>query len=912
MRLRCVKTKGNDNVNWGVAWCKLEYNYSPQTYQELNRTVSATGVVSTGIDSFQTDDLNLTVSATGVASCDYDFLALRDTAYIDCADDDNFAAWGSPSPASTIPGEDAECSTEGPQKLTIYVDGSDPLWGLCYEIVGGSAPSVLEGLGTEQNYGPAPVYPPNGDAALFFGKLINFGAITYVDTGANSSIIEIRFSVLNPSKTYTITICGMRGGTGVAYDRWTEYKIIVGDNWTEEHSTGTIKGGTPTGETCTYRAGKNYSEGYVAKWSGIQPDSGGNIIISMTGVQNGGDAADKAYLSAMIITESALSVYQEFFRTVSATGVVTETDTHETSELNLTVSATGVVSCTDSLVASELNLTVSATGVVSCTDSLIASEANRTVSATGVVSCTDSHVLQVELDRTVSATGVVSGDDDLFGTIKELNLTVSATGVVSCTDSHYWQVELNRTVSATGVVTETDILIIDEISDDKIINGNFNDWTATDPDNWTVQEEAGSSVTEVGQGEGNGGSGSGYCNLYSSVGLPVRIEQVVPIVIGKKYSIEVLVDTIVTNGVRMEDYDASPEFSIQDYTTTGQKGLIITAAGDHIDLSFQAANLSTCDVTIDDVCVCPIVPADSVVSCSDEHFLGEKDRIVSATGAVSCVDSLIASEANRTVSATGAVTETDTCIFIELDRKGAGVASVSCIDNLVLSELNRTVSATGVVTETDNLVLSELNRTVSATGVVSCVDTQEMVETNLTVSATGVVTETDSHVLQVELDRTVSATGVVSCVDNIFGVIQELNLTVSATGVVTETDSHVLQVELNRTVSATGVVTETDLAINLETNRTVSATGVVTEADLAINLETNRTVSATGVVTETDLAINLETNRTVSATGVVTETDLAINLDSVLVQADGVVSCTDLSVGAVAVAAWFILRQSSV
>lgn len=786
-RLRMVKTKASDAVNWGLAFVKLTYNYTP---------------VESVTKSFTADAI-LQKSQTKVVTVDA-YVALGKTAYIDTAGQN--VADDSDTPASNILATDSECSVEGPQGMILYEDGSDPGWELCFEIVSGGTGTIAEGLGMEDNYGPAPCFPPNGDAKKYFGTTVNFSQIMYVE-GADGTGWENRFSQLDPTKQYTITLCGIRGNF---YPRWTEFKITVGDGWTAEHSSGTEPdwGGAPDGQSVAIKCGHNYNEGYVARWKDISPDSGGNIVIQCHGVAySSSDPANKGYLNGIIITEQAGVTYQEFNRTAQGSGVVTESDLQIMKELNKTVSATGVVSCNDVLVLAEMNRTVAGSGVVSCFDTYVYVEADRMVTVVGVIISSDRSDMK-DLNRTVVADTVISCEDEQTGTVQELDRTAVAEGVVTCLDKLF-AVDLNKTVIANVVVSKTDEQIMEERSFNKVINGDFINWTATDPDNWDVTEGGGSEVSEVGQGEGYGGSGTGFCNLYSSIGLPVVIWQIIPIVVGKKYAVDILVDTIITNGIRVWDNDGTPEFTQKEYTTVGYKGFIFTATGDHVDLSIQAAGATNCDVTIDNVSIQAVIPADVVVVCSDDYIMGELGRTVSAAGVVSCNDKIIAAETSKIVIATGGVSD---------------------FDLQEMKELGLIVSADGVVFCLDEIfgVMQEFNRTVFAVGVASCSDTLIGLDVG-SVSANAIVTESE------------------------VGIWRELGLTIIADGILSETEILVYG-EIDRIVMASGIANDVDEAVFLESDRTAVGLGVVTETDITIGTEALN-IQADAILLKTDVVV---------------------------------------------------------
>jgi hypothetical protein len=226
------------------------------------------------------------------------------------------------------------------------------------------------------------------------------------------------------------------------------------------------------------------------------------------------------------------------------------------------------------------------------------------------------------------------GEEISTDTITSLNVNV-ADGLTIGDDT-------SLTISPLKVSVNDNV---ETLPDERVYNGHFTDWTADDPDDWNVTEGAGSEVSEVGQGEGNGGSGSGYCNLYS-IGLPVVIDQTLTLVSGNRYVLTINVDTIVTDGVRVEDNDASPEFTTTLYTSTGIKTIYFTASKSYLNLTLQAANLGACDVTIDDVSVREVsaVITPFFVDVNDGLTIGESISEVLTSLEVSVSDGLTVGE----------------------------------------------------------------------------------------------------------------------------------------------------------------------------------------------------------------------------------------------------------------------------
>ena len=186
--------------------------------------------------------------------------------------------------------------TEGSGTLVKYSDGSST--GVTFSISGGTG----EGIGAESTYWGPPVYPPAGDARTEFNpndnNLLNVGSISYGNTGTT---ITTTLTGLDNTKTYTLVYLGMRGEYT---DRWSRYTISDVSSFTNESSSGTtITTVTTANDATTYLAGENFDNGYVAKWTGVDPGADGDITVTIIGVAYGGDAANKPYLSAVKVTE---------------------------------------------------------------------------------------------------------------------------------------------------------------------------------------------------------------------------------------------------------------------------------------------------------------------------------------------------------------------------------------------------------------------------------------------------------------------------------------------------------------------------------------------------------------------------------------------------------------------------------
>lgn len=139
----------------------------------------------------------------------------------------------------------------------------------------------------------------------------------------------------------------------------------------------------------------------------------------------------------------------------------------------------------------------------------------------------------------------------------------------------------------------------DIVGSELISNGTFTNWTADDPNGWTVTGESGTNpqVKQVSAGGTHSTSGTGYANIYTTASA-VSISQNV-LTVGQRYAYSINFDTVTTGGLTLK----SGGTTIAAYSTAGTKTGTFTATGS----DFTIANTSACDVTIDSVSVkaCP-------------------------------------------------------------------------------------------------------------------------------------------------------------------------------------------------------------------------------------------------------------------------------------------------------------------
>ena len=139
----------------------------------------------------------------------------------------------------------------------------------------------------------------------------------------------------------------------------------------------------------------------------------------------------------------------------------------------------------------------------------------------------------------------------------------------------------------------------DGLGSELIQNGNFANWTADNPNNWTVTGESATDpqVSQVSAGGVHGDSGTGVCNIYTS-SAAVSIKQTV-LTPGQRYYYTFTVDTVTAGGIVLSNNGVT----IATYTTPGIKTGTFTATA----TDFTLANSGATDVNVDDVSVktCP-------------------------------------------------------------------------------------------------------------------------------------------------------------------------------------------------------------------------------------------------------------------------------------------------------------------
>ncbi len=165
-------------------------------------------------------------------------------------------------------------------------------------------------------------------------------------------------------------------------------------------------------------------------------------------------------------------------------------------------------------------------------------------------------------------------------------------------------------------------------NDELITNGDFAVWDSVggrveDPTGWVVGGEVTTDpeISEVGTGEGHGGAGSGMCNIYTSNGTTIYLEQHYTTVIGRKYRVSITENKKTTGNILVRDI-AAVDFPTQILASEGTHTWVYVATITNPLLRICESGMGT-DVTIDNVSIKLCAVEDS--SGNDHDGLAQQD-----------------------------------------------------------------------------------------------------------------------------------------------------------------------------------------------------------------------------------------------------------------------------------------------
>lgn len=131
------------------------------------------------------------------------------------------------------------------------------------------------------------------------------------------------------------------------------------------------------------------------------------------------------------------------------------------------------------------------------------------------------------------------------------------------------------------------------LTTDLVTNGGFTDWTADNPDNWTVaNEDADNKITET---------VSGIANIISNNTAAVEMSQTITVTANQTYKITFDV-TVASGGYRLHIADGVGDLvAAADYTTSGQKQFVVKPTDTSLIITFIRWSGGSSDASIDNV-----------------------------------------------------------------------------------------------------------------------------------------------------------------------------------------------------------------------------------------------------------------------------------------------------------------------
>lgn len=162
-----------------------------------------------------------------------------------------------------------------------------------------------------------------------------------------------------------------------------------------------------------------------------------------------------------------------------------------------------------------------------------------------------------------------------------------------------------------------------------VVGGAFTNWPGDNPEHWNVVGEVGDDpeVSEAAAGESHADTptpGGGMCNIYTSDGALVRIQQNLDLVVGRKYCISINIDTKTVGALILSIGTAGIDYAVA-FTSTGiHTATFVAVTGAITKLELKRSGIT--DVTFTDMSVKLCAVEDS--SGNDHDGLAQQDTSV--------------------------------------------------------------------------------------------------------------------------------------------------------------------------------------------------------------------------------------------------------------------------------------------
>ena len=259
-------------------------------------------------------------------------------------------------------------------------------------------------------------FPSSGtDAYTTFNGYANMaGVISYGDEGY---YVDMTFDGLDPSKLYMFATSANRNDTRYT-SRISKFTISGIDAATNASTDGVT---VNSNESVAFSTGDNIDEGYVARWTGIQPGSDGAFVVRVeeqtAGNQGYGPSvfmlAEEASTDPVITVSEAMEAFSsepgEYsdIQSYSVSGANLEGDITITPPVDFEISLTGV----DGWVANPSTIVLSpdGEGAVTATDIYIRFYRSDEGTSSGNITHTSTNATQIDVGVTGTASTPMSG-----------------------------------------------------------------------------------------------------------------------------------------------------------------------------------------------------------------------------------------------------------------------------------------------------------------------------------------------------------------------------------------------------------------------------------------------------------------------------------------------------------------------
>ena len=262
---------------------------------------------------------------------------------------------------------------------------------------------------------------------------------------SGSSYVYITFSGLDPAKTYTFATTANRNDSDYTA-RMTKFLLTDATTATNASTSGVTKSTTTfTDDGTTFCTGYNYTNGYVARWTGIQPGSDGDFQLQVTNVSDT-PTTNQSYIPSVFMlaeenntTTPTIVVNGTLDSFTSSIGVASDEQTYTVEAANLT---------------SNLVITAPADFQISTTSGSGFGSSVTLAPTSGSISTTTIYVRFLRSDAGTSSgsiTHISSGAEEVDLSVSGTASTCTTVNLVASEDTYMSSVNTTNNYGATNL-----------------------------------------------------------------------------------------------------------------------------------------------------------------------------------------------------------------------------------------------------------------------------------------------------------------------------------------------------------------------------------------------------------------------------------------------------------------------------